>query len=577
MTASSYAPTREQQNVIDHPGTAFVTACPGAGKTRTMVERARQLLDHPDDRRGVAFLSFTNAAVDELEARLRAFGVLPAPLFPSFIGTFDRFLWQFLIAPFGIPDCEQLPKLVPDKSNWEVRPPYDGAQALRLRSFDRATGKVIPALAKDEGFDVDKRQITAHETNALATIRRARSQGQIDFEDVRICVRERLSDVAFAKRVGAALAARFREMIVDEAQDCNPADLAIVDWLRASGIKVKVICDPHQSIYEFRGGVTDELQRFAATFDATDRLTMSGNFRSSPAICAAIVMLRPPSSRSDADKPLGRHRADTTPVHILSYGGSAISQAIGSTFRGLVEQLSIPLHLAPVLASTRASASKAIGQPTIGPTAHMTLLLAEAAMSYHFAFAVGNRRDALVNLHRVVLLVQGHISALGGYHSYLLSEGLEDGRWRPEIIALANGLRMDQAETVDQWLARARSLLVAGLVVNSTINQRLRGHADLTTALARAPTNSSPARTIHSVKGQEFPGVCVVMTTKTAGAIIDLLEGQTSTGADEEARKIYVGASRAELLLAIAVPKSRAGRLQTLLASGGCDVRLHQI
>ena len=577
MTGSSYAPTQEQQNVIDHAGTAFVTACPGAGKTRTMVERARQLLNHPDDRRGVAFLSFTNAAVDELEARLRAFGVLPAPLFPSFIGTFDRFLWQFLIAPFGIPDCDQLPKLVPDKTNWEVKPPYDGAQALRLRCFDRATGKVIPALAKDEGFDVEKRQISAHETCALSTIRRARSQGQIDFEDVRVYVRERLSDVAFAKRLGTALAARFREIIVDEAQDCNPADLEIVDWLRVSGIRVKVICDPHQSIYEFRGGVTDELQRFAATFDAADRLPMSGNFRSSPAICAAIVMLRPPSSRSDPDKPLGPHRADTTPVHILSYGGSAVSPAIGSTFRGLVEGLGIPLHFAPVLASTRASASKAIGQPTIKPTAHMTLLLAEAAMNYHFAFAVGNRRDALVSLHRIVLLIQGRIGALGAYHGYLLSEGLEDGRWRPEIIALANGLHFNQADTVDQWLARARNLIVTGLVVNSTINQRLKGHADLKMALARVPENSSPARTIHAVKGQEFPGVCVVLTTKTAGAIIDLLEGQTLTGADEEARKIYVGASRAERLLAIAVPKSRAARLKTLFINGGCEVRLHQI
>jgi DNA helicase-2/ATP-dependent DNA helicase PcrA len=90
VNLSSYVPTQEQQAAIDHVGTAFVTACPGAGKTRTMVERARLLLNHPDDRRGIAFLSFTNAAVDELEARLRAFGVLPTPLFPSFIGTFDR-------------------------------------------------------------------------------------------------------------------------------------------------------------------------------------------------------------------------------------------------------------------------------------------------------------------------------------------------------------------------------------------------------------------------------------------------------------------------------------------------------
>ena len=65
-----------------------------------------------------------------------------------------------------------------------------------------------------------------------------------------------------------------------------------------------------------------------------------------------------------------------------------------------------------------------------------------------------------------------------------------------------------------------------------------------------------------------------VMTTKTAGAIIDLLEGQTSTGADEEARKIYVAASRAERLLAIATPKSRATALKAILDVGGRPVQV---
>ncbi|WMT79051.1 ATP-dependent helicase [Bradyrhizobium sp. Ash2021] len=573
----SYAPTKQQQEIIDHAGAAFVTACPGAGKTRTMVERARQLLSKPTDRRGVAFLSFTNAAVDELEARLRAFGILPSPLFPSFIGTFDRFLWQFLITPFGIPGCDRVPKLIPDKSNWEVKPPYDGAQPLSLRCFDRATGKVDPALAKDEGFDVTTRKISAHETQAIAIIKNARSQGQVDFDDVRVSVQERLGDAAFAKRVGEALSARFCEIVVDEAQDCNPADLAIVNWLRRSEITVKVICDPHQSIYEFRGGVTNELYKFAATFDPNDQLPMSGNFRSTPAICAAIVALRPPSSRSNPDNSVGPYRNDTTPVHIISYSGGAVSPAIGSTFQSVVEELGIPLQSAPVLASTRNSACKAIGQPTIKPTSHMTIVLAEAAMNYHFAFAVGNRRDALVNLHRVILLVQGRISSLGGYHTYLASEGLEDGGWRPEVIALAHGLRFNPTDKADQWLERARELLAKGLIAASSIKQRLRAHGDLATALDCAPANSPPARTIHSAKGLEFPAVCVVMTTKTAAGILDLLEGNASDGQDEEARKIYVGASRAERLLVIAIPKSRASRLQALLGKVCCPVKLHQI
>jgi hypothetical protein len=577
MIGVAYTPTVEQQAVIEHDGAAFVTACPGAGKTRTMVERVRRLLARSDDRRGVAFLSFTNAAVDELETRLRAFGVLPVPLFPSFIGTFDRFLWQFLITPFGIPDCERIPRLVPDKSDWEVKPNFDGAQSLRLKCFDRITGKADAALAKEEGFDVAKRSIKAHETCASAIIASAKSQGRVDFEDVRACAGERLADPEFAKRLGTAFRGRFREIIVDEAQDCNPADLAVVAWLQRAGIAVKVICDPNQSIYEFRGGVTDELQNFAATFDPKDHLPMSGNFRSTPAICAAIATLRPPASRSPPDQSLGQYKADTTPVYILSYAGTGVPSTIGTAFRQFVASLDISLYDAPVLAATRASAANAIGQPVAGITHHMTLLFAEAAMNYHFAFAVGNRRNALSGLHRILLLVQGRITTLGGYHSYLASEGIEDGRWRPEVIALANVLRFDPAETADRWLARAKSKLAPSLVGTSSVNQRLRGHADLGSILAATPANSCPARTIHSAKGMEFPGVCVVLTIRTSGQILDLLEGGGSVDANEQARKIYVAASRAKRLLAIAVPKSQAARLQALLTGGGSTVAVQQI
>lgn len=576
MSASTYSPTEQQQAIIDHEGTIFVTACPGAGKTRTMVERARKILSQESDRRGVAFLSFTNAAVDELQIRLNAFGVLPSPLFPSFIGTFDRFLWQFLISPFGIPDCDALPRLVPDKNDWEVVP-FPGAHALSLRCFDRATGKVDPASAKKQGFDIEKKSISKHETRALSIFKATRSHGQIDFDDVRLYVRARLQDGKFAECVGKALAARFCEVVVDEAQDCNPTDLAVIDWLRKFGIVVKVICDPNQSIYEFRGGVTDELEKFSNTFGIQNCLNMSGNFRSTPAICLANVALRPPHSRANPDRPLGRNRDGSTPVHIISYSGAAVSKKIGPAFLGLVHELGIPLNSAPVLASTRASACNAIGQPIVKRTTHMTLVLAEAAMNYHFAFAVGGRRDALIKLHRIVLLVQGRISSSGDYHTYLTDKGLEDGSWRPDLIALANGLRFEPPQTVDQWLEKARELLQPGCIGNSSIKMRLKAHADLAGALAGTSFDLPPARTIHSVKGLEFPAVCVVMTTATASRIFDLLEGKASPGSDEEARKIYVAASRAERLLAIAVPTKQASRLRAILSGVECPTQLHQV
>lgn len=291
MTQARYEPTREQAAIIDHAGDAFVQACPGAGKTRTLVERARRALRGAGDVRGVAFLSFTNAAVNELETRLRGFGVLPTPLFPSFIGTFDRFLWQFLIAPFGVDGCDKNPRLVPDKENWEVRP-FDTAQPLTLKCFDRQTGAIIPEKAAEVAF-ASKLGPGRWEARAKKMIAEALKEGRLDFDDVRLCVAVRLADAGFRHRVGAALAARFKEIVVDEAQDCNSSDLKTVEWLREAGVVIKVICDPNQAIYAFRGGVTDELLGFAASFSEIDRLPMSGNFRSSSAICAAISQLRP--------------------------------------------------------------------------------------------------------------------------------------------------------------------------------------------------------------------------------------------------------------------------------------------
>lgn len=243
-----------------------------------MVERARALLADRTDRRGVAFLSFTNTAVEELTARLVAFDALPSPLFPSFIGTFDRFLWQFLIAPFGVEGCDVAPRLVPDKSKWIVQP-FEKAQALTLDCFDRRSASLIKSRSDKVGF-TPKNGPQAWETFARKMLERSMSEGRLDFDDVRICVAKRLADKSFAPTVGAALAGRFREIVVDEAQDCNPSDLEIVNWLRTSGVTVKIICDPNQGIYGFRGGVTSELANFADTFDESGHLPMSGNFRS---------------------------------------------------------------------------------------------------------------------------------------------------------------------------------------------------------------------------------------------------------------------------------------------------------
>lgn len=335
MSTKSFTPTSEQKLIIAHAGPAFVAACPGAGKTRVLVERARGLLADRASGRGIAFLSFTVAAVTELEGRLRREALLETPAFPNFIGTFDGFLWQFLIAPFGITDCLTRPRLVSDKDDHIIQP-YSKAQALPLGCFDRTTGDAIPAALMRHGF---KGNIGAHETAARSARTRSFARGELDFADAREIALTRLRDAVLSPVLARALAARFQEVIVDEAQDCNPADLEIINWFRTAKIPVKVICDPHQSIYAFRGGVTEHLFAFATTFAQHEQLPMTGNFRSSRHITKAIGALRAPGVRTTADEAHGEYRDELSPVHILAYPGNSVPASVGAKFNELTKVL----------------------------------------------------------------------------------------------------------------------------------------------------------------------------------------------------------------------------------------------
>jgi superfamily I DNA/RNA helicase len=339
-------------------------------------------------------------------------------------------------------------------------------------------------------------------------------------------------------------------------------------------VPVKVICDPNQAIYGFRGGVTNELDQFAGTFRHEERLPLTGNFRSSRHIALGIVALRAPGRRAARDEALGKHRDDQTAVHILSYSGRGVPATIGTTFCELTRVMELRAHDCPVVAATRRTGANALGHPQDNGARDLSYRLAVAVSDFHFSFELGGRKEALTAIHRIMIEIRG---GMGGrtYHQHLAATGEEPDSWRPHALAIAEELRFspERFATADAWLDRARQLLEPLMPAEGeqTINQRLRRNGDLAAALSVAASNGHPCLTIHSVKGMEFPAVCVVMSPSTAKGIVDFL---TAAGGDdnEEARKIYVGASRAQRLLAIALPRTQAARMRELIAGMGGDV-----
>ena len=461
--------------------------------------------------------------------------------------------------------------------------PFKGAQVLPLGCFCARTGAILLPEARRRGFDVAKRserQLQAYRTAAARHRARSREHGQMGFNDMRTVALGLLEDEAFAARLGAALRSRFTEVVVDEAQDCNQDDIQIMSWLRDSGIPLVVVCDPDQAIYGFRGGVTDQLNAFADTFPAQQRKRLTGNFRSTPDICRAVAQLRPLNNRVGPDDALGPLRGEAVSVRILAYPGTSVPEYIGEAFCAALAEQEILISSAPIVAATKASAAAAAGKPHSSRSNHRTIRLAEAVTAFHCAAGMSDLSMAIERAHKVFLELEGRLGGLT-YGQYLVDNEIEATEWRSLVVSLLRALRFEPAThpNARAWHNAAKELLAKQLVIDGgrSVAQLLPWTAGLDAVLAPTQASSPQPGTIHSIKGLEFPSVCVVTTSPVLGGVLDFLESGEPTDRAEDARKLYVAASRAERLLVIAAPRSQAERLRTHLRGQGAEVSLTEL
>jgi superfamily I DNA/RNA helicase len=300
---------------------------------------------------------------------------------------------------------------------------------------------------------------------------------------------------------------------------------------------------------------------------------MSGNFRSNPNICQAIAAFRSPAEQQSRDQSLGPLSGDVTRIHVLHFPGNSIPSSIGQKFNDLLQSHGLTPLECPVVSSAKDAACKAIGQVADANSGDRTLRLALAVASFHAGVEINARKEAMEALHSLVLELGGKMGAKT-YHQYVRAEALKAADWRPEVLQLLQSLRYDPAHDADtdSWLTRARSLLAPSLASSGSIAQKLRKHQALSAILTCKPASNLSARTIHSVKGMEFPGICVVLSPRACKDLLDYLTTGQPAKSAEAARKVYVAASRAERSLVIAVPKSQGSRLVEHIKKNGAEV-----
>jgi DNA helicase II / ATP-dependent DNA helicase PcrA len=558
--------TVEQRALIEADVSTYVNACPGAGKTQAIVERFIARPATPERRRGIALLSFTNAAVDA--ARSRCGGAPSLLASPNFVGTIDAFINRFIVAPLYTTRTKRPATF---RDTWSAVPgtriTVSGVRgAFELAWFqisfaDRAVLRLerIPVALRGSVKNLEPYEIEAVEQAAFTTWTRQIQRGVFDAATARLLMTHYLGKPEVRAQLTELLASRFVEVIVDEAQDCSKEDILLLELLKGAGVRLILVGDPDQGIYGFRGGSAAELDSLRQELKESDRL--NGNFRSSPAICATVDSLR---STPDKDQPRGRHANMHEPIHVVSFGRN---REVEPRATAILNACGMANQEAMVLAHTWADARACAGAGS--EPAEQSGRLARFAQAVHMVVSEGSSLPAARG--RALDQVGRILRELGSVEDQALShdEFLKKHDLTPRSHRYAC---LQVAVAVGDPYAGPPKLFRERFVTLKALQARL---AWSPTHLTTPPGNKWPASprpsasqlrysTIHGFKGLQAPAVVLVIPQ--AGGPDD---GATAwiEGRDTDGRRVlYVGASRAQRLLVLAIHDSMLDKVTGVLS-----------
>ena len=280
----------QREAVSAPPGHYLVLAGAGSGKTRVLTHRIAWLNEvHGVPAHGMFAVTFTNKAAGEMRARAEA--QLRNGSRGLWIGTFHglahrllRLHWQDARLPesFQVLDSDDqlrlIKRVLADLNVDETRyPPRQVAWWINAQKDEGRRPAHIQPIANDL---YTQTMLSAYETYQT----RCDRAGLVDFAEILLRAHEVLRDhPALLNHYRH----RFTQLLVDEFQDTNAIQYAMVRLLAGDSGKVFVVGDDDQAIYGWRGAKVENVQRFLQDFPGATTLKLEQNYRSSANILDA--------------------------------------------------------------------------------------------------------------------------------------------------------------------------------------------------------------------------------------------------------------------------------------------------
>ena len=269
-----------QTQAIQHTdGPCLVLAGPGSGKTLTIVNRVKYLIEKQKVRpEEILVVTFTRFAAAEMKSRLCL--VMGKRDLPVTVGTFHGIYygilkWAYRMNQENIlseTEKYQILRGVINKERMEIFDEEDFIQDIAAE-----IGKVKNNQIPLEEFVSEKCSADAFRNIYRNYEQHRKELKKIDFDDMLVLCYE-----LFRSRpdVLAQWQKKFRYVLIDEFQDINRIQYDVIRMLAQPENNLFVVGDDDQAIYGFRGADSELMLGFGRDFPDAKQILLGMNYRS---------------------------------------------------------------------------------------------------------------------------------------------------------------------------------------------------------------------------------------------------------------------------------------------------------
>ncbi|MFQ9314457.1 MAG: UvrD-helicase domain-containing protein [Clostridium perfringens] len=564
----------------------FLKACPGSGKTEVLgIKSAYEINLWEKKHRGIAILTFTNSAEDEIRNRVEKY--LDEKLkYPNYIGTFTSWIHGYIANPFlskvthykGDKDSDKSIKLIESGNNsdfikiFSSRYGYSELKNINPCEyyFDLKLKKIIYCGSRsNNGQEILEKLIKSDKwrLNDLKKIKRKFfEKGFYLYEDIEYLVYKLLYK---NEEISKMIASRFPIILLDECQDLSYIQLEIIKLINKQGSKIHLIGDLDQAIYGFRNIDPNDTIEFIDSLEFR-KMELTQNYRS----CQSIVDISGSIINRNSTIVGCAEQNVTEPLVVILYKKDKEIEA-SKEFTKLIIENNLSIKNSRIIVRGNSLKYKLLGLKNQNTSSNT---LEDIARAIYLSVSTGNVSEFKISFELFAKAIQriyfSNVECLNKQYFYKPAE-MEMHEWKELLydiknILISNEELLDFSKTWSNWKDKLKKIMDKSISILPSLNEKecklgniKRGNKDKTLEEVLFCNTSNDIEhkieTIHGCKGMSldaalFMSVYAKSRDEDSGAHWKDWFDVEEIG--EKNRLAYVAFSRARQMLVLGIPRT---------------------